>query len=110
MMKNNMLDYRQLFLFLFHPVNGKEHAMRRMHIGSIIILICGLSAIIPGMMTLLGMGGWVHELLNQPLGAIALLVIGGSCVLAALFPVFTTTYLTRKEMGKTPFEEDETGD
>ena len=69
----------------------------------------GLSAIIPGLMTLLGMGGWVHELLNQPLGAIALLVIGGSCVLAALFPVFTT-YLTRKEMGKTPFEEDETGD
>lgn len=83
--------------------------MRRLHIGSIIILICGLSAVIPGLMVLFGLGGWVHDLLDQPIGAIALLVIGGSCVLAAFFPL-AATYLTRKEMGKTPFEEDETGD
>lgn len=76
----------------------------RLPIGSIIILICGLTAIIPGLMTLLGLGGWVHELLNQPIGGIALLVIGGACVLAAFFPV-VATYLTRKEQGKTPFDE-----
>lgn len=78
----------------------------RFHIGSIIVLICGLTALIPGLMVLFGFGGWVHELLDQPIGAIALLVIGGSCMLAAFFPLLAT-YLTRREQGKTPFEDDE---
>ncbi|MDO4225938.1 hypothetical protein [Neisseria sp.] len=77
----------------------------RLHIGSIIVLICGLTALIPGLMVLFGFGGWVHELLDQPIGAIALLVIGGSCMLAAFFPLLAT-YLTRREQGKAPFEED----
>ncbi len=77
----------------------------RFHIGSIIVLICGLTALIPGLMVLFGFGGWVHDLLDQPIGAIALLVIGGSCMLAAFFPLLAT-YLTRREQGKTPFEED----
>lgn len=78
----------------------------RLHIGSIIVLICGLTALIPGLMVLFGFGGWVHELLDQLIGAIALLVIGGSCMLAAFFPLLAT-YLTRREQGKTPFEDDE---
>ena len=41
----------------------------RFHIGSLIILICGLCAIIPGIMTLFGEGEWVHELLREPAGA-----------------------------------------
>lgn len=77
----------------------------RFHIGSIIVLICGLTALIPGLMVLFGFGGWVHDLLDQPIGAIALLVIGGSCMLAAFFPLLAT-YLTRREQGKPPFEED----
>ena len=72
----------------------------RLHIGSIIILICGLAAIIPGIITLFGEGEWVHELLRQPAGAIALLVIGVSCVLAAFFPLLAT-YLTGREHGDT---------
>ncbi|WP_373699253.1 hypothetical protein [Neisseria dentiae] len=77
----------------------------RFHIGSIIVLICGLAALIPGLMVLFGYGGWVHDLLDQPIGAIALLVIGGSCMLAAFFPLLAT-YLTRREQGKPPFEDD----
>ncbi len=68
----------------------------RLHIGSIILLVCGLCAIIPGFMTLFGAGEWIHELLREPAGAIALLVIGCSCVFAALFPLLAT-FLTRRE-------------
>ncbi|MCP2041599.1 hypothetical protein L1281_002208 [Neisseria sp. HSC-16F19] len=68
----------------------------RFHIGSLIMAICGLAALIPGLMTLLGYGHWIHRLLDQPLGAIALLVIGGSCLLAAFFPLLAA-HLTRRE-------------
>ncbi|MDO4694085.1 MAG: hypothetical protein Q4A62_05600 [Eikenella sp.] len=78
----------------------------RLPVGSVIILICGLCALIPGLMTLLGMGDWIHEVLNQPIGGIALLIIGGCCLLAAFFPLFAT-YLTRREQGKKPFDEAE---
>ena len=77
----------------------------RLHNGSIIVLICGLCAIIPGIMTLFGAGEWVHDLLREPAGAIALLVIGGSCVLAAFFPLLAA-YLTRREHEGTALQED----
>ncbi|MDO5640303.1 MAG: hypothetical protein Q4G28_10600 [Neisseria sp.] len=76
----------------------------RLPIGSIIILVCGLTALVPGLLVLLGLGSWVHELLDQPIGGWALLGIGMCCVLAAVFPI-VATYLTRKEQGKTPFDE-----
>lgn len=78
----------------------------RFHIGSIIVLICGLTALVPGLMVLFGYGNLIHKLLDQPAGAIALLVIGGSCILAAFFPLIAT-YLTRKELGQDPFADDE---
>ena len=79
----------------------------RFHIGSLIILICGLSAIIPCIMTLFGEGEWVHELLREPAGAIALLVIGASCLLAAFFPMLAG-YLTSREQGESqPKDEDQ---
>lgn len=76
----------------------------RLPVGSIIILVCGLTALIPGLMVLIGLGAWVHELLDQPAGGLALIGIGMCCVLAAIFPI-VATYLTRKEQGKTPFDE-----
>ena len=56
------------------------------------------------LLVLFGLGAWVHELLDQPIGGLALIGIGLCCVLAAAFPV-VATYLTRKEQGKTPFDE-----
>lgn len=79
----------------------------RFHIGTVVMLIFGLCAVIPGVMTLLGKGEWIHDLLRDPAGAIALLAIGGSCLFAAFFPM-VVTYLTRKEQGKKPFEDQET--
>lgn len=68
----------------------------RFHIGSVIILFCGLYALIPGILTLLGFGHIVHELLDQPIGGIALIGIGLCCVVAAVFPALVY-YLTKRE-------------
>ncbi|WP_274571137.1 hypothetical protein [Neisseria leonii] len=76
----------------------------RLHTGSIIILICGLAALIPGLMTLLGFGEQIHALLDEPIAAVALLAIGVSCLSAALFPL-AATYLTRREQGKKTFDD-----
>lgn len=73
----------------------------KFHIGSIIILICGLCALIPGLMVLFGMGGWVHEVLDQPIGGIALLAIGLCGVLAAVFPLLVK-FLTQREHDNRP--------
>ena len=76
----------------------------RLPVGSIIILVCGLTALIPGLMVLVGLGSWVHEMLDEPIGGIALIAIGMCCVLAAAFPI-VATYLTRKVLCITPFDE-----
>lgn len=70
----------------------------KFHIGSIIILICGLCALIPGLMVLFGMGGWVHDVLDQPVGGFLLLGIGLCGVLAALAPMLIM-FLTKREQG-----------
>lgn len=71
----------------------------KLHIGSLIILFCGLCALIPGLLTLLGYGHIIHELLDQPIGGVALVGIGLCGVAAALFPGLIR-YLTERERNR----------
>lgn len=72
----------------------------KFHIGSAVILICGLCALIPGLMVLFGMGQWVHEVLDQPAGGFALIAIGLCCVLAAVFPMLVVVLTKRERKGR----------
>ena len=71
-------------------------AAMRLHIGSGILLACGVCALVPGVMIVLGAGAKIHPLLTDRAAAMAFLVIGASCIFAAFFPK-VATYLTRKE-------------
>lgn len=68
----------------------------RFHIGSIIILVCGLCALVPGLLTVAGYGRLIHELLDQPVGGIALIGIGLCGIGAAVMPMLVYR-LTKRE-------------
>lgn len=62
----------------------------------LIVALCGLGALIPGLMIVFGFGDWVHDILNEPVAGFALIGIGLCVTLSAVFPILVRL-LTERE-------------